>query len=74
MNLVHREANLEYKEDWEKVLRMDIPSSVKSNGSLHLHLFLTTTKLKSTVSFNFSNKLLIYYFKLSHLIESFIFF
>lgn len=44
LKLVHHIPNFKYKKDLEEVLPVPIPRKVRNNGTMYLHMFLTSLK------------------------------
>ena len=50
MNMVYNQKIFDYNIESDHTITVDLPVSVRRNGSLYLHLFLTSTKVDSEVS------------------------
>ncbi|MCL4128364.1 UNVERIFIED_CONTAM: hypothetical protein GTU68_059357 [Idotea baltica] len=44
-SLIHSEKYFDYENLWEKNFNIDLPLKVRSNGTMFLHLFLTSPKV-----------------------------
>ncbi|KAB7507775.1 Cleft lip and palate transmembrane protein 1-like protein [Armadillidium nasatum] len=47
VSFVFKENPFDYKETWEKNININIPQKVRSNGTMFLHMFLTSPKTNS---------------------------
>ncbi|KAL7641923.1 UNVERIFIED_CONTAM: hypothetical protein RMT77_007797 [Armadillidium vulgare] len=47
VSFVFKENPFDYKETWEKNININIPQKVRSNGTMFLHMFLTSLKTNS---------------------------